>query len=204
MIDRRRALLAVATLPLLWMPQGAFAASRIHALEGTVFVNGRRARSATPVAPGDRIVVSHDGMIDFTIGADAFRLGPRTCLDLDGGADTLRGALRLLTGTVLGVFGPRRERLSLSTAVATIGIRGTGVYLHARPGALYACTCYGNTELGAGETRENISARHHIPRDIVQDANGVPRMSVAPMREHDDDQLRHLEALLGRVPLFDA
>ncbi|MEQ8659461.1 MAG: hypothetical protein RLW62_01450, partial [Gammaproteobacteria bacterium] len=117
--------------------------------------------------------------------------------------DTLRGALRLLTGTLLGVFGARRERLTLTTAFATVGIRGTAVYLDASPHLVYACTCYGTTELAGGDTRETVSASHHSPRELRRTRQGAVDLAPAPMRDHDDDMLRRLEGLVGRVPPFD-
>ena len=53
--------------------------------------------------------------------------------------------LRLLTGSLLSVFGERgaNQALSVNTSTATIGIRGTGIYMEAEPDLTYLCTCYG-------------------------------------------------------------
>ena len=50
--------------------------------------------------------------------------------------------LRVVTGAVLSVFSPGESK-TLRTSTATIGIRGTAVYLEAEESRTYVCTCYG-------------------------------------------------------------
>jgi hypothetical protein len=106
---------------------------------------------------------------------------------------------------VLSVFEPgARKRIQTSTA--SIGIRGTGVYVEVDEMRTYVCTCYGEAELTpvddpkAGET---VRTTHHDqPRYIYP--KGMPRMiEHAPVINHTDAELVLLESLVGRKVPFD-
>lgn len=202
-LSRRRFLGGVAIAPLLlWLPLEAEAASAIHELEGTVYVNHRRATRQTRIRAGDHIVVSHDGKLVMSMGEDAYLLRGGSMLEISRSGH-LVGGLRLITGGLLAVFGKRKRSTRIVTSVATIGIRGTAVYLDSSPHRLYTCTCYGETELRAGSHVEHIRASHHEAHEIT--GMHVNAMSMQPMAvsDHTDDELRMLEAIVGRKPAFD-
>jgi len=101
---------------------------------------------------------------------------------------------------VLTVFSPGRSR-QLTTPTATIGIRGTAVYLEAERGRTYVCTCYGEAELRSAfdpASRETVrTKRHEQPRYVM--AKSSPQMLMqAPVANHSDAELRQLEGLLSR------
>jgi hypothetical protein len=147
---------------------------------------------------GERIVAGPGETIVFVVERDALLLRQNSTLEL------VRQGFRLVTGAVLSVFSPGGRR-ELKTATATIGIRGTGVYLEAEPARTYVCTCYGEAVLepvDAPGSRETVRTRHHEqPRYIM--ARGAPQMVMpAPVRNHSDAELEMLEALVGREPPF--
>ena len=96
--------------------------------------------------------------------------------------------------------------LTWRTPTATVGIRGTGLYVQIEdPQRTYVCTCYGTVELEAladpDRYRETVTTRHHDePRWIS--AGGDAVMVKAPVINHTDDELRMLEQLVGRTPPF--
>lgn len=147
---------------------------------------------------GDRIVTGPGESIAFVVERDAMLLRQNSTLEL------VRQGFRLVTGAVLSVFGPGGRR-ELKTTTATLGIRGTGVYLEAEPQRTYVCVCYGEAvlePLDEPAARETVRTRHHEqPRYIM--ASGAPqRMMPAPVRNHSDAELEMLEALVGREPPF--
>lgn len=201
-ISRRRFLVGAAIAPLLlWLPGRSYAASAIHQIEGEVFVNNRPATEATAIRADDKIVVAHGGKLAMSIGGDAFLLRGGTVLEIAGHG--VISGLRLLTGAMLSVFAKRRKSVYLTTSIATIGIRGTGVYLSSQPHRLYTCTCYGNTDLRLGHHVEQISATHHNAHEIAPDSNGLMVMKSMEVVDHNDDELRMLEGYVGRKPAFD-
>jgi hypothetical protein len=117
----------------------------------------------------------------------------------------LVSSLRVVTGALLSVFEPGKEK-QIRTATAAIGIRGTGVYVELEGSRTYVCTCYGESQLvpvddpGLAET---VRTEHHDqPRYIYP--KGMPRMiEKAPVVNHTDAELVLLESLVGRTVPFD-
>ena len=190
-----RAALAAGTLP-----------PGVAQIKGDVRINGKPAEHGQRVAPGDVIVTGGNGELVFVAERDAFLARANSRIEF--GSAAARGAatvLRVLTGAILSVFesGARRE---IRTTTATIGIRGTGIYVEAEAQRTYACTCYGEAVLtpvddpAAAETVR--THRHDQPRYIY--GKGMPQMmAAAPVVNHTDAELQMLEALVGRKVPFE-
>jgi hypothetical protein len=177
-------------------------------IKGDVRINGKPAERGQRVAPGDVIVTGRNGELVFVTERDAFLVRANSRIEF--GSVAARGAatvLRVLTGALLSVFesGARRE---IHTTTATIGIRGTGIYIEIEAQRTYACTCYGEAVLtpvddpAAAETVR--TKRHDQPRYIY--GKGVPKtqmMEAAPVVNHTDAELQMLETLVGRKVPFE-
>ena len=210
-ISRRQFLISAAALPLTAslaaiIPIQALAASSvIHELQGTVTVNKKALTLTSIIHSGDEIIVSNDGKLVFSIGEDAFLVRGGSVLQVySEESSVLVSALRLVTGAMLGVFGKRKSTTRIFTATATIGIRGTAVYVATTPEKLYTCTCYGHTDLFVGLDKADVIATHHNAHIVTTGKNGNAQMKAFEVLDHNDDELRMLEALMGRKPLFDA
>ncbi|MEX1081577.1 MAG: hypothetical protein WD382_03440 [Halofilum sp. (in: g-proteobacteria)] len=200
-------------------PRAMTLGQSIYRLSGPVWVDGRRADADTRVAPDAELVTGSGSELVFVVGTDAFILRENSRLALtpvhDAAATEQRGnrsilleGLHLLSGKLLSVFG-QRERArgpDLRTPVATIGIRGTGVYLEAETDRTYVCTCYGTTELRSlrdAQSRERVASSHHDePRYVVGEGRPGQLIEPAPMINHTDMELELVEALVGRKPPF--
>jgi hypothetical protein len=174
----------------------------IYRVRGEARVNGALARKGAPVRPGDTVATSAGGEVVFVINRDAFLLRANSRLEVGSAAADV---FRIVTGALLSVFQPG-ERKTLRTATATIGIRGTGIYVEGAADRTYACTCYGEAELVPNDepaARETVRTRHHDqPRYIM--AKGAPQMIMrAPVVNHTDAELILLESLVGRQVPFD-
>lgn len=178
--------------------------SGVQQLSGPVFVNRTYASVGTPVRPGDLVTVAHGSSVSFTIDEDAYLLRGGTTLRIESGVNSLVNSLRLFTGAILGVFG-RGEKM-IFTRSATIGIRGTGLYLDSAPQQTYFCTCYGETELRVpGIKAQQLSATHHNAVMIYTPRAGKNEIhNMAGFEYHTDDELRATEALQGRTVPFDS
>ena len=202
----KRLLLGGAAVPLL-LRHALAAAQRpggMVKINGEVLINGRAARIGAMVMPGDHVVTAPGGTAVFVVGQDAFLLRGNSEL-LTSGSNVLIASLRLVTGKLLSVFGRGQRRIA--TPTATIGIRGTGIYLEVEADRTYACTCYGVAELEASNmpsARETVRTSHHdAPRYIhAQGDMPIKMIEVAPVINHTDVELIMLEALVGRVPPF--
>lgn len=174
----------------------------VYRVSGEARINGVPARLGMEVRPGDAVVTAAGSEIIFVINRDAFLLRANSRLDVGSAAANV---FRIVTGALLSVYQPG-VRKTLQAQTATIGIRGTGVYVESAADKTYVCTCYGEAELvpladpGAAET---VRTRHHEqPRYIL--AKGAKRMMMkAPVVNHTDAELRMIESLVGRTPPFD-
>jgi hypothetical protein len=202
----KRALLGGAIAPLLLRDVLAARTQPGGVLmsKGEVRINGSAARTGAVVAPGDSVVTAAGGLAVFAVGKDAFLLRENSELHTAGG-QTLIASLRLVTGKLLSVFGRGQRRIA--TPTATIGIRGTGIYVEAEAERSYVCTCYGEVDLQANNmpaARETVRTVHHdAPRYIY--AHGempIKMIGAAPVKNHSDAELIMLEALVGREPPF--
>jgi hypothetical protein len=207
----RRSILAGAVgagLNLGWLGE-LLAADRIapgvRTVTGEVTVNGAAVAQGALVRAGDSVVTGPNGDVVFVVGRDAFLMRPESSVELlrRGNSPLLTG-LRILSGRILSVFSRGRRR-TIEAATATIGIRGTAVYIEAASDRTYVCTCYGTVELasrGDPTARETIRTKHHDqPRYVM--ASGAPQMIMgAPVVNHTDVELILLESLVGRRPPF--
>lgn len=184
----------------------------IYRLNGTVTVNGIPATMDTRILPGDTIQTGKDSEIVFVVGGTSMILRAESNVVLDpapkeaaSAAASLISGLRLLTGKLLSVHG-RGRPVRMSTMVATIGIRGTGVYMESDPEQSYVCTCYGVTDISAindSESKETVSATHHDrPLYILGRAQPGNSIRRAPFINHTDQELMLIETLVGRTPPF--
>jgi hypothetical protein len=172
----------------------------VYELTGPVTVNGRRIGKDARILPGDRIETGKRGQLIFVVGTDAFIMRAESALETEG-SGVLLTTLRLATGALLSVFGSGSKQIYGPTA--TIGIRGTGLYIESEPDRTYVCTCYGETDIAALDdpaTRERIVSTHHdAPRYVVRAGT---RIRPAPFKNHSDLELTLIESLVGRVPPF--
>ena len=137
------------------------AAPGLYRVEGDVRVNGRPAAAGQLVRPGEVIETGARSQAVFVVGRDAYLLRAGSRLETVG-REMLIDTLRVVTGKLLSVLGPGARRIE--TPSATIGIRGTGIYVEAEPERTYVCTCYGSADIQANdkpEVRETVDTKHH-------------------------------------------
>lgn len=182
----------------------------IYRMTGTVLVNGRPATSDTVIAPGDAVETGRDSELIFVVGGHSMivRAESRLAIEADTrqSSSLLIAGLRLLTGKLLSVS--RDTHTRVTTATATIGIRGTGWYAESDPERTYFCTCYGSTEIVARNdptSIERIESTHHDrPLYILAKSEPGNAIRSAPWMNHSDQELVLIETLVGRTPPFGA
>ena len=211
MTDRRRRIVlsgfggAVLYLSVQQLFAQGKAPRGVARVRGDARVNRVPAKPRMAVRPGDTVITGRDGEIAFVIGRDAMLLRADSRVETHGAAGALIATgFRIVSGAILSVFTPHEPK-TLVASTATIGIRGTGVYIESEPGRTYVCTCYGEAviaSLGDPAAREVVKTRHHDqPRYVM--AMGAPQMLMqAPVINHTDAELTLLESLTGRKPPF--
>ncbi|MEM7208505.1 MAG: hypothetical protein AAF434_11840 [Pseudomonadota bacterium] len=175
----------------------------IYDLSGEVTIDGVAATLETQVKHDSVVKTGSDGEIIFAVGKDAFLMRSDSTLRLEGN-NGLVDTLNLLTGKLLSVFGKTTH--TAKTVVATIGIRGTGIYMESEPDRTYICTCYGIVDLESNNdstSAQTVKTTYHdAPRYILADAEPGQHIIPAPVINHTDAELVLVEELVGRLPPF--
>jgi hypothetical protein len=185
------------------LPEG----KSIYRISGDVTVNGQKANLETKITGGATIATGKDSELVYAVGQSAYIARPNTQIVVETSAAeaSVVTGLRLLAGKLLSVF-PSRRPVQLQTRTASIGIRGTGVYLESDPEQTYFCTCYGVADVAALDdptSKETVAAQHHDkPLYIVANEPAGKKIRNAPFINHTDQELMLIETLVGRQPPF--
>ena len=202
MTSRRRFLAGLSAALLTTPVRAQKLFGVVHEVSGEVTVNEVRLTHLGVLEAGQTLRTGADGRILFSLGGDAYLLRPNSQLRLEAWRprEPVIDLLRLVTGA-LGATFARGMRRTLIAPTATIGIRGTGIYLTAAPDAAYLCTCFGAAEIAtvpSGDTDSvAVAAEYHQARRI-QRKGIVP----APFEGHTNEVIARLEALVGRPNPF--
>lgn len=168
----------------------------INRLEGSATVNGKPAKVGMPVNMGDRVVTGPQSQAVVVMRSDAFLMRAQTTVEVRGRDGTLTD-MAVAGGKVLTVFS--KKPVAIKAASTSIGIRGTGAYIEVLPEEVYFCLCYGEAVLEApGVAPRTVKTKHHEEPLLVREGRVVP----GPFRDHRDEELVMLEALVGREPPF--
>lgn len=184
-------------------PEKLAADKSIHSLEGEALVNGQPADLETRIHAGDTVQTRANSEIIFVVGGDSFVMRSDSELEIKG-SSSLINSLRLLTGSLLSVFARRSpgESLRKTASTATIGIRGTGVYMETEPDLTYLCTCYGQVNLASNQNPDDseliTTTNHDLPRYISNKPVKGSHIRSAPVINHSNEELKLLETIVGR------
>jgi len=179
----------------------------IYRLEGEVVVNGQPATLDTQIAASATIETGKNSEAVYVVGESAFiqRSDSQVTLETNESNSMIVSGTQLLTGKILSVF-PSGRPVRMTTKNASIGIRGTGVYMESDPEQTYFCTCYGTADIVAASdptSRETVMSRQHDrPLYILAAEQPGQNIRAAPFINHTDQELALIEALVGRSPPF--
>jgi hypothetical protein len=179
----------------------------IYRIEGEVRVNGQPATLDTQIAASATIETGKNSEVVYVVGESAFlqRSESHVTLQTRETGSRIVSGTQLLTGKFLSVFQKGRP-VRMTTKNASIGIRGTGVYMESDPEQTYFCTCYGTADIVAASdptSRETVVSRQHDrPLYILAGEQPGQNIRAAPFINHTDQELMLIEALVGRSPPF--
>lgn len=189
------------------IPEELIPGKSIYDMRGKVYVDRKLANEDTYISPNSLVQTSSGSYVVFVIGFDAHILRENSTVQFAGEGD-LEESLKLATGKLLSVFGARTggRTHNVETSTATIGIRGTGLYVESEDDVSYACTCYGKVDIASkndpASTETVVSLHHDAPRYITRDGNAGTHITPAPMKNHTDEELMLIEQIVGRTPPF--
>ena len=179
----------------------------IYRIEGQVLVNGQPATLDTQVVANSTVQTGKNSEVVYAVGETAHlqRSESEVTLEMKEADSMVVSGLRVLTGKILSVF-PSGRAMRMTTRNASIGIRGTGVYMESDPEQTYFCTCYGTADIASASdptSRETVVSRQHDrPLYILTGQEPGQNIRAAPFINHTDQELMLIEALVGRTAPF--
>jgi hypothetical protein len=179
----------------------------VYRIDGQVHVDGVPATQETRIGANSTIETGANSQAIYVVGASAFiqRSDSHVTMETKEPDSMLLSGLQLLAGKILSVF-PGGNPVRITTRNATIGIRGTGVYMETDPEQTYFCTCYGVADIGAtadpASQETVISAQHDKPLYILTGEQPGQNIRRAPFINHTDQELMLIETLVGRTTPF--
>lgn len=178
----------------------------IFKLEGSVTVDGKVANLDTQIGPNSIVRTGRNSRVIFVVDKDAFILRGNSELEMGSSGGLIIEGMRIISGKILSVFARREKPHTITTSTATIGIRGTGIYLESEPDRSYVCTCYGQTRIVAsanpGVSRDVVSEHHDYPVYVLAADGGDNLIVPGPFINHTNSELALIEALVGRTIPF--
>jgi hypothetical protein len=172
----------------------------LHKLDGTGTINGKEAKTGSPIALGDKVATGANSQAVVVVKGDAFLMRSNTIIEV-GGSGGVLSTVTIATGRVLSVFS--KKPVAVKAATATVGIRGTGAYIEVDPNEVYFCLCYGEAVVsGPGMAEQTVKTTHHESPLLLTTSDGKMKSAPGGFRNHKDEELVMLEALVGREPPF--
>jgi len=179
----------------------------IYRIDGQVLVNGQPATPDTQIVASSTIETGKNSQAIYVVGESAYLQRSESQVTVEARQDdgVIVTGIRMLTGKILSVF-PSGKPVRMTTKNASIGIRGTGVYMESDLEQTYFCTCYGTADIASAEdptSRETVVSRQHDrPLYILTGQQAGENIRLAPFINHTDEELMLIEALVGRTPPF--
>lgn len=198
--------------PLSLLSENQRRARRKINFRGHIVINGKKVQSINDVkvnANSKIEVKGNDSFVQFKIKDDAFKISKDANIQFKGKKHVSN--IKVKKGRLLAVFKTGRDR-KIATHNATMGIRGTAVFIETiSKSETKFCTCYGKTTVSDKSNKNSareLEATHHKSVQImdgkVENTNlfyGLGQILLEPT--HSDNELRDLEAMVGRIPAFD-
>jgi hypothetical protein len=200
-----RGLALAGALALPGAALGREPAQGILEVQGDARLNGRPAEPGMAVGRGDVLTTAEGARVAFLVGQDAFWLREQGEAVVEDVAREEAGlavkALRLVTGAILGAFGPGEK--TIHTSAVTAGIRGTAMYTQVLSDRTYLCLCYGTAELTTASSRfppqrETMRTTNHGGRWLLHEPESRMLIVPAPFILHRSDEVVALDNAAGR------
>lgn len=179
----------------------------IYRIDGQVLVDGVAATTETRISARSRVETGANSEVVYAVGTSAYLQRSDSTVTLQSpqpDSEAVSG-VEVITGKILSVF-PSGRAVKVTTKNASIGIRGTGIYLESDFEQTYYCTCYGLADVTAIDdpaSQETVQSRQHDrPLYIVTGQSAGQNIRPAPFINHTDQELTLIEALVGRTPPF--
>lgn len=183
----------------------AFAAeiNSIKNFEGEVYINKVLVTKNESVKAGDEISTGAKGKVTVLFEDEAYQLKQNTVFVLPVN-EKKDNTSNLVTGSVLAAFTPGKPRKMKIGGLATLSIRGTGIYARSDNEGVHYCLCYGHSTLASHDHSVDLDTQSKFHKDLIVLKDGNIRTPKFTERKFDHTSRENieLEKLLNRPSPF--
>jgi len=180
-----------------------FAGSNIQNIEGQVYINKVIAKPGIPVKANDEISTGPNSKVVVLYEDEVYQIRENTTFVLPSGTNK-DNTSNLVAGSVLAAFTPGKPRKMKIGGLATLSIRGTGIYARSDNEGVHYCLCYGHSNLASHNHSVDLDTASKFHKDLIVLKDGNIRKPKFTERklDHTSRDNIELEKLLDRPSPF--
>ena len=193
------------SLFLIFLSNNSFAidSNLIQRIEGKVLLNKKPATQGTLVKSADEITTLPNSKAVVLYEDEVYQIRENTTFVLPSGVNKDNSS-NLVTGSVLAAFTPGKPRKMKIGGLATLSIRGTGIYARSDNEGVHYCLCYGHSTLASHDHSVDLDTGSKFHKDLIVLKDGnirTPKFTERKL-DHTSRENIQLEKLLNRPSPF--
>jgi hypothetical protein len=176
----------------------------IQNLEGKVLINKVPAIKGAAVKFADKITTFSNSKAVVLYENEVYQIRENTTFILPSSASK-DNTSNLVKGSVLAAFTPGKPRKMKIGGLATLSIRGTGIYATSDGEVVHYCLCYGHSNLASHNHSVDLDTASKFHKDLIvlKDGNIRTPKFIERNLDHTSYENVELEKLLNRPSPFD-
>jgi hypothetical protein len=181
----------------------AFDRSFIQSLEGKVMLNKVPATKGSFIKSADEITTLANSKATVVYEDEVYQIRENTTFIFPSGVNK-DNASNLVAGSVLAAFTPGKPRKMKIGGLATLSIRGTGIYARSDNEGVHYCLCYGHSTLASHDHSVDLDTASKFHKDLIVLKDGnirTPKFTERKL-DHTSRENIQLEKLLNRPSPF--
>ena len=192
-------------ISLICVAKFSFAAdtNMIQSLQGKVLINKVPAIKGASVKSADEIITLANSKAVVLYENEVYQVRENTTFVLPS-SSSKDNTSSLVTGSVLAAFTPGKPRKMKIGGLATLSIRGTGIYARSDNEGVHYCLCYGHSNLASHDHSVDLDTESKFHKDLIVLKDGnirTPKFTERKL-DHTSRQNIELEKLLNRPSPF--
>jgi hypothetical protein len=190
---------------LIFLSSNSFAADSnlIQRIEGKVLLNKKPATQGALVKSADEITTLPNSKAVVLYEDEVYQIRENTTFVLPSGVNK-DNTSNLVKGSVLAAFTPGKPRQMKIGGLATLSIRGTGIYARSDDEGVHFCLCYGHSTLASHDHSVDLDTASKFHKDLIVSKDGnirTPKFTERKL-DHTSRENIELEKLLNRPSPF--
>jgi len=197
--------LTALSIFVIFLSNNSFAADSnlIQRIEGKVLLNKKPASQGALVKSADEITTLPNSKAVVLYEDEVYQIRENTTFILPSGINK-DNTSNLVTGSVLAAFTPGKPRKMKIGGLATLSIRGTGIYARTDNEGVHYCLCYGHSTLASHDHSVDLDTASKFHKDLIVLKDGnirTPKFTERKL-DHTSRENIELEKLLNRPSPF--